>query len=144
MRSKILNVEYRPGSIIFENAITKELNLSRTPVREVLKKLEMEGLIITLPFKRKQVFMLTIKDIEKIFYIKKSLESSIARWAAGRGKEEDFRKLKEIVEEMVKIAENKITNIDDKNYEKWLEKDNEFHNLLFKMADNDKAEQIIS
>lgn len=143
IKNKILNMEYRPGFIISENSLSKEIKMSRTPIREALKRLEMEGLITTLSSRRKQVFILTIKDVEQIFDIKKSLECSIAKWAAERGKEEDFKKLREVVMTMERIVKAKILNSNDKNFELWLEKDNEYHDLLFKMADNERAEQII-
>lgn len=143
IRGKILNMEYKPGSIISENMIARELKVSRIPVREAIKKLESEGLIIALPSRRKQVFLLTIDDVRKIFDIKKSLEGSIARWAVERGKEEDFVRLKEIIGDMEEIAENQILDIEDRNFKKWLQRDNDFHNLLFKMANNDRAENII-
>jgi len=143
VRSKILNMEYIPGAIISENTIAKELKISRTPIREAFKKLEMEGLIVTLPSKRKQIFLLTMEDVRKIFDIKKSLEGSIAKWAVERGVEEDFIKLKEIIEDMERIAQNQITSIEDENFKEWLQRDNDFHELLFKMANNDRAELII-
>lgn len=144
IKSKILDMEYKPGSSISENTIAKELNISRTPVREAIKKLEVEGLIVTLPSKRKQVFLLTIEDIRKIFDIKKSLESSIARWAIERGEEEDFEKLEEIIKDMERIAETQFTDVEDENFKRWLQRDDDFHGLLFKMADNERAEYIIN
>lgn len=143
IKAKILNMEYKPGSPISETTIARELKVSRIPVREAIKRLESEGLIVALPSRRKQVFLLTIDDVRKIFDIKKSLEGSIAKWAAERGTEEDFAKLKEIIEDMGEIAENQITDIEDGNFKRWLQKDNDFHNLLFKMANNDRAENII-
>ena len=88
VKKLILSTKLKPGEIISEQSLAEELGISRTPVREALRKLEQEGLIVSNK-RRKQVFILTMKDMEEIFDIKEVLESNIARWAAEKGKDEE-------------------------------------------------------
>lgn len=144
IKELILNMELKPGEFISEAILAKRLSVSRTPVREALKKLEQEGLIVT-EGKRKRIFILTLKDLKEIFELKRIIETEVVYWAIERGKEEDFKRLKCAVEELERLAKSKPKN----SYEikewfaTWFKKDKEFHNIIFDMADNKRARQII-
>jgi len=142
VKKLILSTKLKPGEIISEQSLAEELGISRTPVREALRKLEQEGLIVSNK-RRKQVFILTMKDMEEIFDIKEVLESSIARWAAEKGKDEDVEKLLKVVKDMKLIARKKLSQNFQKFNDEWLKKDEEYHTLLFKMAGNKRAENVI-
>jgi DNA-binding GntR family transcriptional regulator len=144
IKSLILTMECRPGDIIAENSISKKLGISRTPAREALKKLEQEGLVVSSN-RRKRVYILTLTEISQIFDLKKVIEGAIARWAAERGSEKDLAKLKSIVTEMNRIVRRKPSGDDQVKAWKaeWLQWDVCFHDQLFKMAGNARAEQYI-
>ena len=142
VKKLILSTKLKPGEIISEQSLAEELGISRTPVREALRKLEQEGLIVSNK-RRKQVFILTMKDMEEIFDIKEVLESNIARWAAEKGKDEDVEKLLKVVKDMKLIARKKLSQNFQKFNDEWLKKDEEYHTLLFKMAGNKRAENVI-
>ena len=74
----ILGMDIKPGETITENALSNRLGIGRTPVREALKKLEQEGLIITTN-RRKRVNVLTVKEIADIFDIKACLEANVQK-----------------------------------------------------------------
>jgi DNA-binding GntR family transcriptional regulator len=144
IKNMILNLELHPGQIVTESNLSQTLNISRTPIREILKDLEQEGLIITKN-RKKIVYELTIKEVEEIFDMKKIIEGNIVKWAAERGKEEDFLKLKKILIEIQQVFIDKSEN----NYtteliNSWIEMDKKLHSLFFKMASNNKAEEIIA
>ena len=120
IKNKIFKMKLKPGEMVSEYSLAKELNMSRTPVREALKKLEQEGLIISSPNGRKRVFILTIKDINDIFDLKEILEVSIVRWATERGSEEDIEKLRKVVEEMLRISREKQRYLKENAEERWL------------------------
>ena len=82
---------------------------------------------------------------EEIFDIKMSLESSIAGWAAERGNGANLQELSAVMKEMKTIAAEKPEDEDEEEkwFVSWMDRDNQFHDLLFKMANNKKAEQII-
>lgn len=144
IRQQILSMEMKPGEIVSENNLSKQLGISRTPIREALKKLELDGLIISAN-RRKRVFILTIHEIEEIFDLKIAIEGSIAGWAAERAEKKERDELRQIVQKMEHFADI----VPDQNYEveawvdDWLKVDNRYHDLLFLMARNKRAEQII-
>ena len=144
IRQQILSMKIKPGEIVSENNLSKQLGISRTPIREALKKLELDGLIISAN-RRKRVFILTIHEIEEIFDLKIAIEGSIARWAAERAQKKERDELQQIVDKMERFA----NIVPDQNYEveawvdDWLKVDNRYHDLLFLMARNKRAEQII-
>ena len=84
----ILVMGIRPGENLSENALAARLGISRTPVREALKALEREGLVVS-ERGRKRAFVLTIRDVDEIFDLKIALEGKVARWAAERGSAAD-------------------------------------------------------
>ena len=144
IKHRILAMEIKPGEIVSENKLSKELKISRTPIREALKKLEQDGLIVSAN-RRKRVSVLTIHEVEEIFDLKIAIEGSIARLAAEKGEKDDLDELREIVQNMSRFADIVPENTFEVHewIDEWLALDRRFHNLLFKMANNRRAEQII-
>lgn len=144
IKNLIMNMELRPGEYISESTLAQRLNVSRTPIREAIKKLEQEGLIVT-EGKRKRIFLLTLKDLREIFDIKRSVETKVVRWAIERGKEEDFERLADAIERLDMLASERPKDNDKvkKWFEDWLCQDKEFHNIIFNMADNKRARQLV-
>lgn len=75
LRDKILNEEYVAGQKLTEVSISKELNISRTPVREALKQLELEGLVKSIPNKGVYVLGFSSMDIDDMLEIRYALEA---------------------------------------------------------------------
>ena len=126
-------------------SLSQELGLSRTPVREAIKRLEQEGLIQS-GNKRKRVYILRIHEVDEIFDIKKGIEGQIAEVAVQRKSEQQDKELREIVDEMGDFARShSFENLtqDHSTIFEWLILDERFHTLLFEMAQNDRARQII-
>ena len=143
IRHRILAMEMKPGEIVSENKLSQELGISRTPIREALKQLEQDGLISSSN-RRKRVFVLTIHEVEEIFDLKIAVESHIARWAAERGEQTERSQLQQVVQQMKKFADvPEDTSEVHEWIDEWLEIDNQFHALLFQMANNKRSEQII-
>ena len=128
IQNLILSSKIKPGEMITEVGMVSQIGIGRTPVREALHKLEQEGLIVTEKH-RKRVYILTIKEIEEIFDIKMSLESSIAAWAAERASENDLRDLEKTLNEMKSLAVEKPEGDQEEEewFPQWMEKDNQFH-----------------
>lgn len=144
IKNLILETELKPGEFVSELVLAQKFNTSRTPVREALKKLEHEGLIVT-EGKRKRVFILTLKDLREIFDIKKAVEAKVVKWAIERGKEEDFEKLATAIEKLEVLAKTKPKGIDERKkwFNDWLKQDREFHDIIFDMADNKRVKQLV-
>jgi DNA-binding GntR family transcriptional regulator len=141
---QILTLNIKPGEAVTEIALSDKLGIGRTPVREALKRLEQEGLIVTHN-QRKRVYILSIREIEEIFDLKTAIEGSVARWATERGTEEGFTELRIIQEEIKLFLSARATEQQDEEVwlEKWLDLDRGLHAHLFRMAENHRAEGII-
>ena len=83
-RESILEGKYKPGDALRETTIAKELNVSRTPVREAIRQLELEGLVHSIPNKETVVTGVSQEDVQDIFMIRSSLEGMAAKLAAER------------------------------------------------------------
>lgn len=94
----ILNGVFQAGDSLIEGKLSAELGVSRTPVREALRQLELEGLVKTIPNKGAIVIGVSQKDIEDIYNIRMAIESLAARWTAENITVDELEKLKEVVE----------------------------------------------
>ena len=140
----ILSTRIRPGESVTENALASELGLGRTPVREALTQLEVEGLIVTRNG-RKRVYTLNVREVKEIFDIKIALESAIVRWAATNASNQDVTFFKELIEEMkaIAVARPESDRERERYLSQWLAKDRQLHERIFKLADNQKAVEFI-
>lgn len=97
IRDNILNGTYKEHEELREVALGKELGVSRTPVREALRHLELEGLVTIIPNKGAFVTGITEKDVQDIYEMRFMLEGLCARWATEHIKEEQIEELEEII-----------------------------------------------
>lgn len=100
LRDKILNEEYTKGQKLNEVVLAKELSISRTPIREALKQLELEGLVRSIPNKGVYVIGFSPRDIDDMFEIRLALEGLAIELAIDRMDEEHMNHIKEIFELM--------------------------------------------
>ena len=135
----IISSELKPGEPVAEIQIAKRFGFGRTPVREAIKCLENEGFIASSE-RKKRVYILFPKDIEEIFTIKQTIESMVSAKAAVLAEQQDKEDLRRLIDEIDLLA----TETEDEQFvQKWLDLDVRFHRLLFKMAQNSRAESII-
>lgn len=80
IREDILGGRYEQNTELKEAAIGAELGVSRTPVREALRQLELEGLVNIIPNRGAYVNRITPKDVQDIYVIRPMLEGLCARW----------------------------------------------------------------
>lgn len=100
IREDILNDQYKPGEKIVEAKLAEELGVSRTPVREALKQLELDGLVENIPNRGVIVKGISQQDIYDIFTIRMAIEGIAAQWAVERMSDEELSQLKEVFELM--------------------------------------------
>ena len=98
LEEKILEGSLAPGESLTENRLSEEYGVSRTPVREALFQLELEGLVRITPNKGAVVVGISEQDIEDIYTIRMSIEGLASRWAAQRITKEELNRLSEIVD----------------------------------------------
>ncbi len=136
VKSQILNLELKPGEFITDKQIADQLQISRTPIREAFRQIQYEGLLVYEARRGWRVYTLSLEDIHEIFDIKVSLESLIARKAAGCNDRSLQNQLKHKLE-LLRQAAN------DNNLDSWIEIDEDLHATIFEMANNDRAHKII-
>ena len=122
----ILSGKYERGEIITESKLSTELGVSRTPIREALRRLEQEHLIEESG-KGSVVIGISEKDLEDIFLIRKQLECLAASMAAKNHTDEQLAELKETLE----LQEFYVTKADTEHV-KYM--DNKFHRILYKLT----------
>lgn len=104
IRRRILNGELSAETPLSEYQLADELELSRTPVREAVKRLEREGLVQSIPNRGTFIAELTARDISEIYQVREQLEGFAARIAAETMSDENIRKLDEEIRTLNTLA----------------------------------------
>jgi len=136
LRNAILAGELKPGERLMEVTIADQLGVSRTPVREAIRKLEKESFVIMIPRKGAYVADLTKNDIIEVLEIRKELEGFAAFLAAERMSDAE----KEALSKIVGHFNESMVEMDKKSM---IEADNEFHSLIFDATKNQRLIAII-
>ena len=126
LENDILSSKYQRGEILTESTLSAELGVSRTPIREALRRLEQEH-IIEESGKGSVVIGINEKDLEDIFMIRKSLECQVAALAAKNRTEEQLKQLREALE-----FQEFYLNKKDPDQIKLM--DSRFHETLYKLS----------
>lgn len=137
LRQAILRGELKPGERLMEIALSNRLGVSRTPVREAIRMLELEGLVIMIPRKGAQVAQITEQDMIDVLEVRLGLEELAVRFACERITDEELEKLGEAVQEF----EKSITNAD---LSALAEADVKFHEIIYQATHNQRLVQIIN
>ena len=136
LRKAILDGDLKPGERVMEVQLAEELGVSRTPVREAIRKLELEGLLVMVPRKGAYVADISIKDVLSVLEIRASLEGLGASLAAERITEEEVERLKVSAKEFEAMHEAN-------DRDGMVEKDTEFHSILLSASRNNKLLEIV-
>jgi len=132
----ILRNRLKPGDPLRQEEITERLGVSRTPVREAIQRLQAEGLVTFVPRKGAVVSSIPHKRIEEIYEIRARLESFAAGLAVEHITEQQESRLKKLVQEMEKLDP-------EADLEKVLEKNREFHYIIYSAAGNETLVEMI-
>ncbi len=124
-----------PGSVIDMEETSKKLGVSKTPLRDALLQLEMEGFVSILPRRKVVVNVLTIQDIKNYYEIIGALESTALLSALDNLKESDIQYLEKLNAEM-KDA------IDNDNFDLYYEKNLIFHSVFLNLSGNENLKKI--
>jgi DNA-binding GntR family transcriptional regulator len=136
LRSEILSGEYEPGARLSEVEASAALGVSRTPVREALRRLGVDGLVELLPNRGARVATWTIKDIEEIYELRVWLESYGTTRAATQVDEDDLAHLENLcAEEEAAIASGDVPKIFELNVV--------YHRTLMKIANNRRLYDMV-
>ena len=137
LREDILSGVYKEHEELREITIGEELGVSRTPVREALRQLELEGLVTIIPNKGAYVTGITPYDIYKI---RSMLEGVCARWATEHITEKQIEEL----EEVLLLSEFHLQKKGEEKAEQVTELDGKFHKVLYEASDSRILEHVLS
>lgn len=133
LRDDILSGKYEENEELKEVTIGEELGVSRTPVREAFRQLELEGLIQIIPNKGAYVTGITEKDVKDIYMIRSLLEGLCARWATEHITQEQLEEMEENVY-LSKFHAQKG------HLDQLAELDNRFHDIMYEACNSKMLE----
>lgn len=125
IQKDILSGDIPAGSKLTEQTLCKKYNVSRTPLREAFRQLEVDGLIKTIPNRGAYVIGLSNRDISDLFDMRFLFEIQAVEWAIKRMTDEEIDELRETIEFM-----EFYTLKDDTD--KVMQFNSQFHNLIYK------------
>lgn len=128
IKDRIVTTKMKPGAVIRESELMEALNLGRTPIREALKRLQSENLVVATPRRGMFVADISITDLTQIYEMRVELEPLCARLAAQRVNQN-------VLDEM-RILAYEINRAGQVDRERLMELDCRFHALLSKAANN--------
>jgi len=137
LEQAIINGEYRSGDSLSELMLSEKYGVSRTPVREALRQLELEGLVQLIPNKGAVVVGVSEKDIDDIYAVRIRIEGLAARLSAENATDEEIQAL----ERLVDLQEFYL--LKGKTDQLW-QLDGEFHNTIFESSRNRPLRSMLS
>lgn len=111
LRKAILTGELKPGERLMEIHLAKRLGVSRTPIREAIRKLELEGLVTMIPRRGAEVAEITEKSLKDVLEVRRALDALCAELACQRITEEEKRQLAAACEEFEKATKTKDATV---------------------------------
>ena len=137
LRQAILKGELKPGERLMEIALAERLGVSRTPIREAMRKLELEGLVVMIPRRGAQVANITEKDLNDVLEVRLALENMAIEKACNRMTEDQMDKLWIAAREFEKT-------MTERNLVRLAEADVEFHEIIYQASDNRRLNQVLN
>jgi DNA-binding GntR family transcriptional regulator len=136
LRDQIQSQKLLPGATINPNEISKQLGISKTPLRDAIIQLEIEGFVTILPRRGVTVKKLTLQEIKDSYEIVGALEASVVL--------NEFDKITQShISQMEKLNADQKAALEKKNYEKYYRLNLDFHNIFNSLSDNKTLMQLI-
>ncbi len=136
LKDAILTQTLPPGKRLLESELAESLGVSRTPVREAIRRLEQEGLVAMIPRKGAYVSGISLKDIREVYEIRAALEMLALELAAKYITAEEIAELEHQVRQEEAMTEaNRLNEI--------IFIDSSFHDLIYQYARNSRLTQFV-
>jgi anthranilate phosphoribosyltransferase len=133
----ILRGELKPGERLMEIQLANKLGVSRTPIREAIRKLELEGLVLMIPRKGAEVAQITEKNMQDVLEVRKALEELSVQLACERITPEQVEEMKMAAEDFRKVLKSgDVTKI--------AEADVKFHDIIFAATNNQRLITLLN
>lgn len=137
LRKAILRGELKPGERLMEIQLANKLGVSRTPIREAIRKLELEGLVLMIPRKGAEVAQITEKNMQDVLEVRKALEELSVQLACERITAEQVEEMKMAAEDFRKVLKSgDVTKI--------AEADVKFHDIIFAATNNQRLITLLN
>ncbi|OUQ17403.1 GntR family transcriptional regulator [Lachnoclostridium sp. An14] len=137
LRQAILKGELEPGERLMEIQLAERLGVSRTPIREAIRKLELEGLVLMIPRKGAEVAKISARSLRDVLEVRRALEELAIELACQRMTEEDLGELQKAQDEFKKaIADGDAMRI--------AETDEHYHDVIYSGTQNAKLIQMLN
>lgn len=137
LRQAILKGELEPGERLMEIQLADRLGVSRTPIREAIRKLELEGLVLMIPRKGAEVAKISEKSLRDVLEVRRSLEELAIELAIERMSNDDLQDLFQ-AQEAFRFA---VQAGDPMNI---AETDERFHELIYRATGNNRLVQMLN
>lgn len=137
LRQAILKGELKPGERLMEIQLAQKLGVSRTPVREAIRKLELEGLVLMIPRKGAEVARITAQDLEDVLEVRAALEELAVKDACEHITDEQLQDLKRAAAEFKKA-------LDGDDLVECVQADMQFHEIIYGATNNRRLLQILN
>lgn len=139
IRERVLSGEYPAGSRLREEELAEAVGVSRTPVREALRRLDAEGVVEFVPNRGAQVAVWSRQDLEEIFSLRALLEGYGARLAASKMEPAELDELAALADQMETIARRGIEG----HYDQMALLNGRFHRLVLEAARNRRLATLV-
>lgn len=128
----ILNGELYPGALLLEQDMIERFQLGRTPIREGIQRLLMEGLVYSIPRRGVFVTQISSNDARDVYELRCKLDAYAAELAAVRASEKEIAEMEALVEDSFHFSEEEKVFFDE-----------QFHKLLYKASHNAELEKTL-
>lgn len=136
LKHRILTCSMPPGARIIEKELCKEMSVSRTPVREALNRLALEGLVAITPYRGYATTLISVRQFRELCEVRRIVESESAGLAAERAGDANVATLR-------RVAELTYTRGAAQTYEAYLRANSAFHLALVQATGNTQLEAIV-
>ena len=138
LRQAILTGELKPGERLMEIPLANKLGVSRTPVREAIRKLELEGLVLMIPRKGAEVAEITRQDMEDVLEVRTALEELAVKDACDHITDAQLSELKKASNEFKKAL------LEGKDLVTCADADMHFHDVILSATNNRRLIQMLN
>lgn len=136
LRQAILRGELKPGERLMEIQLANKLGVSRTPIREAIRKLELEGLVLMIPRRGAEVAEITEKSLRDVLEVRKALEGLSVQLACERITDEQIQQLKCAAKEFEDVLKSGDVTA-------YAEADVKFHDIIYDATDNQRLISLL-
>lgn len=137
LRKAILTGQLKPGERLMEVHLAKRLGVSRTPIREAIRKLELEGLVIMIPRRGAEVAQITEKSLNDVLEVRRALDVLSVELACERITEEEIGALKKACDDFEKATKGKDASVIARA-------DVALHDIIVQSAGNQRLQQLVN